>query len=266
MNKRYIAAIALFWIAGAVFSQSSPLAFPLGEEITFKVYYGWFGLGEASMKLSPSLVEASGETYYHSNIEAQTIGLFSWLAGIHNVYWGDVNTKTYRPLRSETHLDTRKGKWDQWNSFDYKQLRTNVKIMDYSKDVPRREFSMDLTKNTYDMHGTYMYLRSKLAEKFKKGDSVLIKTYWEDKLYDFGMEYGGTERIKFNGEKVLTHKFYGLFPISSTFPEEKAVTVWVMQRNGMSIPLQIEAELKIGKVRCELKEYKVNGKAILISE
>lgn len=267
MKTRYIAAITLLLclLSPFVYGQKD-VAFPLGEKIKFKVYYGWFALGEASMELSENLVKENGESYYHCHIEARTIGLFSWLAGIDNIYWGDVNVENYYPVRSETHLDTRKGKWDQWNTYDYNKLKTDVKIMDYSKDVPKREFTTNLTKNAYDVHGTYMYLRSRLSENYDVGDSVMLKAYWVDKLYDFGMEYGGKEKIKFNGEKIMAHKFYGLFPISGTFPKEKAVTVWVIQKDGMSIPLQIEAEMKIGKVRCELKEYTVMGKQLLTSE
>lgn len=240
--------------------------FPLGEEIRFKINYGWFSLGEASMSLADSLVEVDGKYYYQSKIEAGTVGLFSWLAGIQNTYSGLVNVRDYKTIKSEKHINDRKGKEDQWNQFDYKRMQTDVKrvkLRDGESDL--KSFTVDLTEDAYDLHGTYMYLRSKLWSGFEPGDSLLLKAYWVDKLYDFGMEYGGVDKIKFNGEKVKTHKFYGLFPVSGTFPKEKAVEVWIMERNGMGIPIRIEAEMKIGKVRCELKEYRVNGQRLLSS-
>ena len=255
----------LFSIAG--FSQKqNDLAFPLGEEIRFKINYGWFTLGEASLSLGDTTMRLGNDSFYYSRIEAKTIGMFSWLAGLNNVYFGYVNTKNYKTIVSEKHLDERRGKFDQWNLFDYDKMQTEVKIMDYSKESPKKEVTVNLDDDTYDLHGTYMFLRSELWKGFNEGDSLMLNTYWVDKLYDFGMEYGGEERIKFDGEKIKTHKFYGLFPVSATFPKKKAVVVWVLEKDGMGIPLIIEADLKVGKVRCELKEYKIKGKNYLTSD
>jgi hypothetical protein len=250
----------------AISQDTSKNAFPIGEKIKFKIYYGWFGLGEATMSLGDEIISKNGKEFYNSKIEAKTIGLFSWLAGLTNEYWGYVGTENYKTSIAETHLDERKGKFDQWNTFDWDKMVTNVLIMDYSRDNPKKEVSVKLNSKTYDMHGTYMYLRSKLLSGHEVGDKIMLNTYWEDKLYDFGMEYGGTERIKFNGEKITAYKFYGLFPITKTFPKEKAVVVWVIERDGIGIPLIIEADLKIGKVRCELKEYSIKGKEIITAD
>ncbi|REE02113.1 DUF3108 domain-containing protein [Marinoscillum furvescens] len=241
--------------------------FALGEEIRFKISYGWFALGEASMSLGDSLVEVDGQHYYQNTIQAGTVGLFSWLAGIENSYSGLVNVDNYKTIKSEKHINDRKGKEDQWNVFDYKRMDTDVKVVKQRDgDSKLKSFTVGLTADTYDLHGTYMYLRSKLWSGFEPGDSLLLKTYWVDKLYDFGMEYGGVDKIKFDGKKVITHKFYGLFPVSGTFPKEKAVEVWILERDGMGIPVRIEAEMKIGKVRCELKEYKVRGQRLISSK
>ncbi len=258
--------IVLFSLNVPQAQTKSDYDFPLGEEIKFKIYYGWFGLGEASVSIADETIKGKdGAEFYHSKIEAKTIGLFSWLAGLNNLYWGHVNVKDYKTIRSEMHLDERKGKFDQWNVFDYDRMQTDVKIMDYSRDSPKKEVTVNLNDSTYDLHGTYMFLRSKLWAGFEVGDKLILTNYWEDKLYDFGMEYGGKERIKFNGEKITTHKFYGLFPVSKTFPKEKAVVVWILEQDGMGIPLAVEADVKIGKVRLELKEYKIKGVEFLTS-
>ncbi|MFY0605244.1 MAG: DUF3108 domain-containing protein [Cyclobacteriaceae bacterium] len=265
--RKIIGVVLLIFFTLDGFSQSSVKTdFPLGEEIRFKIYYGWFALGEASLSLGSETIKKDNEEYYQSRIEAKTIGLFSWLAGLNNLYLGHVNVKDYKTVLSEKHLDERKGKFDQWNVFDYERMQTDVKIMNYRRDNPKKEVIVNLNDSTYDLHGTYLFLRSKLWSGFEEGEKLMLNTYWVDKLYDFGMEYGGTERIRFNGKKVTTHKFYGLFPVSTTFPKEKAVVVWVLERNGMGIPLAIEADLKVGKVRCELKEYSVEGKELLKSE
>ena len=263
--RKYLIYILLSFV-GLFVSAQKVVPFPLGEKITFKIYYGWFALGEATMSLSDSLSLENANYYYQTNIEAGTVGLFSWLAGINNQYTGVVSVDDFKAIRSEKHLDERDGKSDQWNEFDYEEMQTKVKRIEHDKEKGLETFKVDLTENTYDIHGTYMYLRSQLGKKYKKGDSIMFKTYWVKKLYDFGMEYGGEDKIKFNGDKVKVKKFYGLFPVSKTFPEEKAVTVYIMEKDGLGIPLLIEAQMKIGKVRCELKSYEIKGQSLLTSE
>ncbi|WP_258101644.1 DUF3108 domain-containing protein [Marinoscillum pacificum] len=263
--KKLTTIIFILFTTFGVYAQSD-VAFPLGEKITFKVQYGWFTLGEASMSLGDELVYKNGKAHYSSKIEAGTVGMFSWLAGIENNYQGIVAVDNYKVIESEKHLNERDGKYDQWNVFDYKAMKTYVKEINPDKKDIVKTYEVDLTTNTYDIHGTYMYLRSQLGQKFKKGDSLMFKTYWHTKLYNFGMEYGGEEKIKFNGDKVKVKKYYGLFPISKTFPEERAVTVYILEKDGLGIPLLIEAQMRIGKVRCELKNYEIKGQTLMVSE
>ncbi len=261
---RNLFSIFMLFVCGSLIAQNkSELDFQLGEKITFKVNYGWFTLGEASMSLGDSLHTKNGNSYYESYIEAKTVGPISWIAGIENSYWGYVNTENFQTLISEKHLDERDGKIDQWNSFDFENLITNVKIVDHQKGGKMKVDTVKLQKNTYDLHGTYMYLRKNLWSDYDVGDSLLLNAYWGTKLYDFGMEYGGTAKVKYDGKKYLTHKFYGLFPISTTFPKEKAVSVYVLEKDGVGIPLLIEADMRIGKVKCELKSYTINGRDAL---
>lgn len=263
---RKLTTIVLLMLLSFWGQAQNKVAFPLGEKITFKVQYGWFTLGEATMSLGDSLIFKNGKPHYQSHIEAGTVGMFSWLAGINNNYQGVVNVDNYKAIESEKHLNERDGKTDQWNIFDYRAMKTYAKEIEHDKGGGLKTFEVDLTENTYDIHGTYMYLRSQLGRKFKKGDSIMFKTYWHTKLYNFGMEYGGEEKIKFNGDKVKVKKYYGLFPISKTFPDERAVTVYILEKDGLGIPLLIEAQMRIGKVRCELKSYEIKGQTLLVSE
>lgn len=259
---RKISIILLLTIIALETNAQKDIAFPLGEKITFKLHYGWFALGEATMSLDDSLIERGGKPYYHSKIEAGTVGVLSWMAGIQNEYEGFVSVGEYKTIESEKHLNEQEGKTDQWNVFDYDKMQTNVKEIKHFKEEGFKTFDVDLTENTYDLHGSYMYLRSQLGRKFRKGDSLMFKTYWHTKLYDFGMEYGGEQKIKYHGEKVRVKKFYALFPISKTFSEKKAVSLYILDKGDVGIPLLIEAKMRIGKVRFELDNYQVNGQTL----
>ena len=255
---RFIILLGSLWCFVPAQGQKLKQQFPLNETLKFKISYGWFSLGEALVSIKDSLHFDKSEAYYRTTVDAGTIGLFSWLAGIEDHYEGLVHTETYRASYNEKQVRHRKENFDQWNSFDYENMKVYAKTKDYLKKRDKSKV-VDLTENTYDILGTYLFLRSRNWSGYRVGDSILIKTFYEDKLYDFGMEYGGEETIKFEGRRVKTSKFYILFPVSKTFPKEKAVTVWVTQRNQMTIPLQIEADMKIGKVWCELESYSVNG-------
>lgn len=262
MNRKTIytvilAAICVF-ASREAFSQEQQ--FPLDETLRFKLNYGWFSLGEAIVTIDDSLHYSEGEPFYKTSVIARTIGLFSWLAGIEDFFMGYISAKNYKPSYTEKRMRQRKENFDQWSAFDYENMKVYARSVDHLNDEQQKKWEVDLTENTYDILGTYLFLRSRNWSGYNVGDSILIKTFFETKLYDFGMEYAGEEVIKFEGNKIQTSKFYILFPVSKTFPKQKAVTVWVTRRNRMTIPLIIEAHMKIGKVVCELQSYSAAGK------
>lgn len=227
-----------------------------GEKLSFELKYGWFTMGKAQITLDNTIHTIRNEDYYQTDIYASTAGLMRLFDGIDDHFSGLINVEDYKPITSEKHIKHKRGEWEQWNKFDYDRMKVDAKGKKWGNDY-MEYWSVDLTQDTYDILGTYLYLRGIDWSKYEKGDSVMFKTFFEEKLYDFGVEHGGTEEVKFNDIKYTAQKLYGLFPLSRTFPKERAVTVWVINYDGVNLPVRMEAQIKFGKVKIDLVGFSV---------
>lgn len=228
--------------------------FHLGERLVYEMEYGWFTLGQAEVVLDETLYTVDGSLYYKTDIHARTLGLLRLFEGIEDRFSGLVSVDDYRSIRSEKHLVRKKGLWDQWNFFNYDSMKVSVRAKEWGDTSPRF-WTVDLTGDTYDIPGTYLYLRSQDWSKYKPGDSLMLKTFYEKKLYEFGVEHGGTEEVTFNDIPHTAQILHMLFPVSGTFPQKRAVTIWVINYDDVNLPVRLEAQTKFGKVRAFLVAF-----------
>lgn len=257
--KNAVVLIIFYLITSSVsFSQpnNKNVRFVPGEKLSFELRYGWFTMGKAEITLDKNIKLINGENYYKTDISASTAGLMRLFDGIDDHFSGMVNVQNYKSITSEKHIRHKRGEWDQWNHFDYDEMKVDVKGKKWNKDK-LEHWEVSLTEDTYDILGTYLYIRGIDWSKYQKGDSVMFKTFYEEELYDFGVEHGGTEMVRFNDTRYEAQKLYGLFPITKTFPKERSVTVWVINYDGINLPIQIEAQIKFGKVKVDLTGFSI---------
>lgn len=214
-------------------------------------------MGRAEISLDNTLHLKGDRTYYQTDIKASTAGLMRLFDGIDDHFSGLVNVEDYKPITSEKHIRHKRGNWDQWNVFNYDDMKVDVKGKKWGKDQIEY-WTVDLTEDTYDILGTYLHIRGIDWSKYSEGDSVMFKTFYEEELYYFGVEHGGTEKVSFNGEEYIAQKIYGLFPLSKTFPKKRSVTAWVIDYDGINLPVRMEAQIRFGKVKVELVGFSIN--------
>jgi hypothetical protein len=228
--------------------------FEVGEKLEFSINYGWFKLGEAVAIHGERKNFMNGKDHYSVDLEAKTVGFLSFIKNVDAHFLSFLQTDSYKPTYSEKQVLEGKDEWDQTNYFNYKRMIADVNVYT-NKKRPHRHWIVDLEENTFDILGTYMYLRNVEWLDMNVGDSIMLGTLYEKKVYNFGIEHGGYETIKWDGNTYNAYKIYVLFPISRTFPEEKAVMFWVIEKDGIRLPVKIEANMRIGKVTCDLEKY-----------
>lgn len=228
--------------------------FIIGEELTFKVKFGWFTVGKAQIKISKDSTNAT-EPSFHVNVEARTAGILGFFKHTVNQFDAVISQAELKTsVATQNFLDNQK-RDIQTNYFDYKKGKVRVEKIDYEKDKKHEPKFYGIDSTTYDILSTYLYLRNNYVNSIQPEDSVMVKLFFGNKPYDFGMEYAGVERIKTQLGEINAHKLYLLFPVSSAFPEPKAVIVWATMDENQ-LPLKIEAQLKFGRVFCDLTSYK----------
>ncbi len=229
--------------------------FKPGERLELSINYGWFKLGEAVATLDEQRNAIKGKDHYSFDLKAETVGFLSFIKSLEAHFHSYLLTSNYKPTHSENKIIEGKERWDQRNFFDYKTNKVDINIHTNKPPNFDRHHVLDLKRDTYDILGTVMYLRNINWSKLNVGDSIMISTLYDSRIYDFGIESGGTEKMEFQGKTYNAHKLYILFPISKTFPEPHLVIFWLIDMKGVHLPILIEANMRIGRVLCKLEKY-----------
>jgi hypothetical protein len=264
MNIRLILFIPTLLISFLVFAQnkntllSTDKYFEIGEKLEFSINYGWFQLGKAEAIHGERKNFINGIDHYSVDLQAKTVGFLSFIKNVEAHFLSFLQTATYKPTYSEKQMLEGKEEWDQTNLFNYDSMTVDVSVTT-SKKWKYRNWIVDMEDNTFDILGTYMYLRNVDWSQLQIGDSLMLSTLYEKKIYDFGIENGGFEKITWQDSEYKAYKLYILFPISKAFPEEKAVIFWVIEKDGVRLPVLVEANMRFGKVTCKLERYSLLG-------
>ncbi|MFY0600729.1 MAG: DUF3108 domain-containing protein [Cyclobacteriaceae bacterium] len=229
----------------------------LGEKLEYKISYGgWLPLGSAAATIDSVFSYQDETEYFNVVLRAKTAWYLSFVKNIDDVYTSKLRSKDLKAIYSEAHTTKGGEKWDQVNEFDYDSMKVSVKGRSTKPEkVEDKEWLLTINDRTYDIMGSYLFFRDLDWDSFIEGDSVMISTLEDHKVWDFGIEFAGREKIKFHGKSYSAYKVIVLFPVTRTFTEEKAVLFWVIEKDGVKLPVRIDANMRVGKMRVELTKF-----------
>ncbi len=228
----------------------------IGEELQFKLSYGWFTVGRGSFKISDEYVLRDGKECIEINVHGKTAGL----AGVFNKVndrWGAIIDKdTFLPYYSYRDLSEGDNDLDEKSYFDYDSMEVRVESSSISDPESNETKYFDLDGTSYfDMMGGLMYARSIDYNGLSKGDTIRLNAFFDEEFYDFKMIYHGVERTKTKVGKIYCHKIVPIMEENSVFKGEDAVKFWISADTNR-LPLKVTAKMNFGKASCELTSYK----------
>ncbi len=225
-----------------------------GEFLDFRVKYGWFTIGRATVEIPKDTIVQNRNAYLVKVI-ASTAGLLGIFNNTEDTFTGTVYKDDFKPYYASQNFQEGRDRDIQENVYDFDHRIVTVNKTDHRKNKTFPPKVYELEPDAYGMVSSYLYLRNLDFNQMKMEDSVMMRVFFGKKHYQFGLEYGGIEEIKTNYGKIQAHKLYILFPVTKTFPEARSVMVWTTT-DANQLPVKIRAELKFGQVTCELEEYR----------
>ena len=228
--------------------------FVIGEELAFKISYGWFTIGKAKAAIPSDTIYGQAPSY-HVQVEGRTAGLVGMFSNTVDTFDAIIDQETLKPYVASQNFLENSERQIQTNTFSFEDHEVTVEKMADNQQLKYKPKKYLLEDNAFDILSSYLYLRNIDFGSLNVTDSVMIKVFFGKKHWNFGIEYGGIETINTLLGKIKTHKFYILFPVSSTFPEAKSVMVWTTMDENQ-LPLKVKAKLRFGHVTCELDDYK----------
>ena len=227
-----------------------------GEALEFKLSYGWFTIGRASMLTAPFFEQRDGNECYKIDITGKTAGLVGAFSKVNDRWGAIIRSDNFLPYYSYRDLEEGNYRKDEKVYFEYDSMRVRVEDFDVKANVPRPTTYYDIEKeNVFDMIGGLMYARSLDFKSMNAGDTIKMDAYFDKEFYDFEMVYWGIEQVRTKVGRINCFKLVPVMPDNKIFRGENAVTFWVSADTNR-LPLKVEASMFFGTAYCELTSYK----------
>ena len=213
MNKKFLVLIVLSCIISSsylpdeVYRTVHNNSFKAGENIVYRVHYGFVNAGEGVVETSPEIYKINNRACYKTSVSGHTTGTFDILYKIRDTWRSYVDTSAL--LTQRFYWNVNEGKFHKEETVFFDQI--NNKIRSEEKDQETREFSKT-PDNLQDIVSGYYYLRTFNFNKLKEGDQIPITGFFDDKYYDFKIKYAGKETVKTKFGKIKCIKLNPIMP------------------------------------------------------
>lgn len=251
--RSVIVAIFFFSVAFTAHGQKN-MAFKNGEELTFKVSYGFLDAAEAKMIISPRIMSMNNRPSYKIDVYGQTLGIFKLFKVNDN--WGSyLDTTKIIPYQSYRHIEEGKYRKHERVIFDHQKKNAHVRLYDKENKNVVNTKDYSIPENIQDIVSGFYFLRTMDLKKLKVGDTVVIPGFFDKEIYNLKLIYEGRENIKTKLGEFNTFIFSPVMPKNKLFRGEQPVTVWVSDDMN-KIPLKIKAKLMVGSLDMDITEAK----------
>jgi Protein of unknown function (DUF3108) len=226
----------------------SNTSFKKGEELTFKIHYGFVNAARAVFKIDNSIYRIGDKTCYRIEVEGKTIGSFDFFTKVRDRWGTFVDTATMIPEKS--YRTIKEGKYDLKESVSFFQDRgIAVRKVD---DTKREQY--DTPRNVHDIVSGYYYIRSMDFTKLRLNDTIKVLAFFENKNFDFRMKYLGKAKIDTDQGKFSAIVLSPIMPPNDLFSGENSVKLWISDDKN-KIPLKCKTSTILGSIDVDLESY-----------
>lgn len=242
----------LFSFTASTKENNKKVAYQTGEALTYRIHYGFFNAGEATIHIHSKIHDINNKGCYRMNIYGKSTGAFSGVIKIRDTWRSYVDTATFLPQKFYRNIQENKYRLKEDMFYYTEQNKVKVQQTKKSGDVKIKEY--EVPKDVHDIVSGYYYLRNLNYDEMPENEVVQINAFFEDKLYDFKIKYKGTETVKTKFGKISCHKLIPIMPDQELFDGEESI-IFYMSNDENKIPVKIRAEMFVGAVEVDLSGY-----------
>jgi hypothetical protein len=244
------AVFALFFLtAGRPVPKDYEPAFVTGEEISYRVHYGFLSAGEAFMRITDKFYLVNQKVCYRAEIIGNTTGAFDRIIRIRDVWGSYFDSVEFRPQKSFRSIQENKYRRREETYYDYKRKIARVQAENDTPEV------FSIVPEIQDMVSGYYFLRLQNFENLRPRDTLRMNGVFEDKTYKFKIVYLGKATVKTKLGRANAFLISPVMPENTLFKGRNPVKIWISD-DPNHIPLKVEAELLVGSVDLDITGYR----------
>ena len=224
--------------------KTTDVAFKVGEQLNYKLKYGFFTGAEAHLRVEESEIKFNGKPAYHIIAEGNTAGTFDVFYKVRNRYETFIDKTTLLPyLYTENRHE---GNWSHTDKVSFDRAAGKITA----------------NKGTYPFHGqvfdfpsAYYFARCLDVSKMRIGEKFNLRYFLEDSIQTLGVTYVGKEKVKCALGTFNCLKFNPTIIPGRIFRKNSKLYLWITDDNNR-IPIKAHVEVILGSVTMELTSAK----------
>lgn len=224
--------------------QARNTAFMVGEELKYRIHYGFVNAGFAEIKVQ-NIQEIKGRQAYHINGYGRSASSFDWFFKVRDHFQSWVDTQYLRPLQFSKDQQEGSFRAKDFVTFDYSDNTMN------SERWVKRPFPAGIQ----DVISVAYYARGIDMSNAYPGQVFPLNLYLDDSIYRLQFKYVGKEVLKTDLGKLNTLKLVPMVVAERVFRDAEGLTMWVTDDEN-KLPLIIKAEVLVGSIKASIQSAK----------
>lgn len=217
-------------------------AFKEGEELTYRLKYGFITAAEATIKVEASDMKFDGKPTYKLVVDARTSGTFDVFYKIRDHYDSYIDKTELTPYFYQE--DVKEASYRRQDKARFYQ--------DAKKVVANTGTFSTPTTQTFDLVSAYYFARSLDISKLKLNDTFKLNYFLGDEISSLEIQYVGKEVIKTKLGKINCLKFSPSIKPGRIFRKDSKLYLWITD-DGNRVPVKAQVEILVGSVTLEIK-------------
>jgi len=218
--------------------------FKSGEELKYIIRYGFLKGGEANLKVVSTNQNYQGKPSIHFLATGRTSGAFDIFYKVRNQYESYIDPETFLPLSYSENIQ------------ENKYVRAGTTDFDYSKkEAKNKSGHFAISAWTRDILSVYYFARSVDVSQLNIGDKLTFNYFMENAVYPMDIVYLGKETISSPTGNYQCLKYSPSLEPGRIFKKESKMYIWISDDDN-HIPIKAKADILVGSVVLELKEFK----------
>jgi len=243
--RPFACLIALFFVQLTVRGQEllenrKTGAFQPGEQLKYKLKYGFLTAAEATLNVEESDVRFDNRPVYHLVAQGRTSGSFDIFYKVRDRYDSYIDRETLLPyLYTENIRESNYRRTDK------------VRFYQDQRKVVGNKGTFKGSRQTFDMVSAFYFARSLDLAGVKSGDTFTMYYFLKDEVADLKIEYIGKERVKTPLGYVNCLKFSPSIQPGRIFKKDSRLYLWISDDINR-IPVKAQVEILVGSVTMEI--------------
>lgn len=218
--------------------------FQVGEQLNYKLKYGFFTAAEANLKVEATDKKFDGHPAFHIVADGKTAGAFDLLYKTRNRYETYVDETTLQPY---FYTENR-------HEASYKHT-DNVTFNHQDEKITAAKGVFPFKGKVFDFLSAYYFSRSIDISKIKIGDTFDLKYFLEDGVHTLSITYVGKEKVESDLGTFNCLKFNPTIIPGRVFRKDSKLFLWITDDDNR-IPIKAHVELVVGSLTMDLTSAK----------